>query len=197
MTAGGQGIGRRDRNKPRAALARILLGCLIAARCSGLDAAAAAEARSPGPPSILWGVGESGLELGHGMKAGTNYSIPKPDYYLQHNVRLIRLPFQINRLQPEPQAPLDPAFVRAMKAIVQLDQDHGVVTVLDPHAYGYYDIDGKPGDILKDPVAAAAYIDLMRRIGAAFGHDDVAIALMNEPHTGSDRHLEPSHRGPP
>jgi endoglucanase len=163
---------------------RAALGCLMAASWSGIDPAADATpaARSP----ILWGVAVSGLELGRGMKAGTNYAIPNPSYYLQHAVRLIRLPFQISRLQPAPGGPLDPAFVHVMKAIVQLDEAHGAVTVLDPHAYGFYNIGGKPADLLKDPTAAAGYIDLMRRIGATFAHDDVAIGLMNEPHTGSD-----------
>jgi endoglucanase len=163
-------------------LACVVVAFLLAARWIGVDSAAAAATHS----SILWGVAESGLELGRGTKAGTNYSIPDPSYYLRHDVRLIRLPFQINRLQPEPQGPLDPAFLHAMRNIVHLDQSHGVVTVLDPHGYGFYDIDGKPSDILADPAAAADYVDLMRRIGAAFAHDNVAIGLMNEPHTGSD-----------
>jgi endoglucanase len=157
----------------------IIIACLMAMGCIA-DAAAAAG------PQILWGVAESGLELGRGMKAGTNYAIPDPSYYLQHHVRLIRLPFQIGRLQPEPQGPLDPAFVETMKRIVQRDEAHGAVTVLDPHGYGFYNINGRPFDILKDPAAAADYVDLMRRIGATFAHDDVAIGLMNEPHTGSD-----------
>jgi len=163
--------------------ARSLLAGLVAVSALSLDhGTAAAGSRS----SILWGVAESGLELGRGMKAGTNYPIPDPSYYLQHDVRLIRLPFQISRLQPRPQAPLDPAFVHVMKTIVRLDQDHGVVTVIDPHGYGFYNIDGQPADLLTNPAASANYIDLMRRIGATFAHDDVAIGLMNEPHTGSD-----------
>ena len=158
---------------------RIVLACLMGASCIGT---AAAGTRSP----ILWGIAESGLELGHGLKAGTNYSVPNPSYYLQHDVRLIRLPFQITRLQPEPQGPLDAAFLRTMKTIVQMDQAGGAVTVLDSHGYGFYNINGHPADILKDPAAAADYVDLMRRIGAAFARDDVSIGLMNEPHTGSD-----------
>jgi endoglucanase len=170
------------RNRLCDVLARIVFTGFAAASCIGIGPAAAAAGRSP----ILWGVADSGLEFGRGMKAGTNYSIPDPSYYLQHNVRLIRLPFQIGRIQPQPQGPLDPAFVGAMKRILRLDQDHGAITVLDPHAYGFYNIDGKPSDLLKDPAAAADYVDLMRRIAATFAHDDVAIGLMNEPHTGSD-----------
>jgi endoglucanase len=162
-------------------LLRNVLACLMALTGLGMQPTAAAA-----HSAILWGVAESGLEFGRGMTAGTNYAVPDPSYYLRHDVRLIRLPFQIGRLQHEPQGPLDPAFLRAMKTIVQRDQAHGAVTVLDPHGYGFYTIDGKPADLLKDPAAAADYVDLMRRLGASFAHDDVAIGLMNEPHTGSD-----------
>jgi endoglucanase len=173
------------RNRLAVVCTRAVLGCVVAVSGAGLypvAGSAAAGARSP----ILWGVAESGLELGHGMITGTNYSVPDPSYYLRHGVRLIRLPFQSGRLQPEAKGPLDPAFLNIMKTIVHLDQAHGAVTVLDPHGYGFYNIDGKPADILQDPAAAADYIDLMGRIAAAFAHDDVAIGLMNEPHTGPD-----------
>ncbi len=159
--------------------ARRILACLLALNCAGIGSAEAHAA-------ILWGVAESGLELGRGMKAGTNYAVPDPGYYLQHHVRLIRLPFQISRLQPQAQGPLDPAFLHAMTMIVHRDADHHALTVIDPHGYGFYAIDGKPADLLRDPAAAAGYVDLMGRIGAVFAHEDVAIALMNEPHTGSD-----------
>ena len=164
---------------------RIVLACLMALSWIGIGPAAVAVAAGKRSP-ILWGVAESGLELGRGMKAGTNYAIPDPSYYLRHDVRLIRLPFQIGRLQPLPQGPLAPALLHAMQRIVHLDQDHGAVTVLDPHGYGFYNIGGKPFDLLNDPAAASDYVDLMRRIGATFAHDNVAIGLMNEPHTGSD-----------
>ena len=163
----------------RTSCRRAAIAGLVAMACIGIGAAR-------DRPGIFWGVAESGLELGRGPKAGTNYAIPDPRYYLDHGVRLIRLPFQIGRMQPQPRAPLDGAFIQRMRAIVQLDQAHGAVTVIDPHAYGFFNIDGHPSDILTDPAAAADYVDLMRRIAATFVHDDVAIALMNEPHTGSD-----------
>ena len=172
-----------SRNRLSTGLAHTAVACLLTVSGPGLCSLAdAAGARSP----ILWGVAESGLEFGHGMKAGTNYSIPDPSYYLRHDVRLIRLPFQIGRMQPAAKGPLDPAFIHAVQTIVHLDEAHGVVTVLDPHGFGFYNIDGKPADILQDPAAAADYLDLMSRIAATFAHENVAIGLMNEPHTGSD-----------
>ncbi len=104
-----------------------------------------------GHPAILWGVSESGLELGKGARAGTNYLVPNPGYYLEQHVRLIRLPFKIDRLQPEPGGPLDPAFFKSMKDIIHADQESGAVTVVDPHGYGFYTIDGRPADILTSP----------------------------------------------
>jgi endoglucanase len=158
--------------------------------CLALALAAAgpvsASANGTGPSTVLWGVSESGLELGRGMKPGVNYLIPDPAYYLQQHVRLIRLPFKSLRLQPQAAGPLDPSFVKAMKAIIREDRNRGAVTVIDPHDYGFYDIGGKPLDILQSTEAARDYVDLMRRIAITFGHDDVAIGLMNEPHTGSD-----------
>lgn len=135
---------------------------------------------------ILWGINDSGLDIGHGDIAGTNFSIPNPSYYLSHGVQLVRIPFQIARLQHEPNGPLTPSIVQDLKEIISQDQAAGAITVLDPHGYGFFNIDGKPQDILQNPGAASAYIDFMRRLAETFGRDDVAIGLMNEPHTGSD-----------
>jgi endoglucanase len=136
--------------------------------------------------SILWGVSDSGLEFGKGPIAGRNFSVPDPSYYLAHGVGLIRIPFQIVRIQPTAGGPLAPEIVGDLEKIIAADHAAGAITVLDPHGYGFYNIDGKPHDILTDPVAAADYVDLMRRIAVTFAHDDVAIGLMNEPHAGDD-----------
>jgi endoglucanase len=136
--------------------------------------------------TILWGVNDSGLDFGHGNIAGTNFAIPNPGYYLAHGVQLVRIPFQITRLQLEPDGPLAPAIVQDLQKIIAEDHEAGAITVLDPHGYGFFNIDGKPQDILQNPEAASAYIDFMRRVAETFEQDDVAIGLMNEPHTGSD-----------
>jgi endoglucanase len=148
--------------------------------------AAHAAAEPQSAASILWGVSDSGLEFGKGAIAGRNYPVPDPRYYLAHGVGLIRIPFQIGRIQPTAQGPLAPDIVSDLKKIIAEDHAAGAITVLDPHGYGFYNIDGKPRDILTDPVAAADYVDLMRRIAVTFAHDDVAIGLMNEPHAGDD-----------
>ncbi|MGI4798466.1 MAG: glycoside hydrolase family 5 protein [Janthinobacterium lividum] len=153
----------------------------------------AAQATSPESrtPHILWGINESGLEVGRGDKVGKNFVVPNPSYYLAHRVRLVRLPFRMSRLQPVPHGPLDPTYVEDIRHIVSQDHAAGAITVLDPHGYGFYDSDGKPHDIAADATARANYVDLMSRIAAAFAHEPVAIDLMNEPHTGSDAEYAP------
>jgi endoglucanase len=142
-------------------------------------------------PGILWGISDSGMDFGNGPIAGRNFAVPNPAYYLAHGVKLVRIPFQITRLQPTPLGPLAPAILTDLQKITAADNTAGAITVLDPHGYGFYDINGKPQDILQNPAAAADYVDLMRRIATAFAGQKVAIGLMNEPHTGSDEAYAP------
>jgi endoglucanase len=148
--------------------------------------AAHAAPKPQNASSILWGVSDSGLDFGKGVIAERNYAVPDPRYYLAHGVGLMRIPFQIGRIQSTARGPLAPDIVSDLKTIIAEDHAAGAITVLDPHGYAFYNIDGKSHDILTDPVAAADYVDLMRRIAVTFAHDDVAIGLMNEPHTGDD-----------
>ena len=136
--------------------------------CIGIGGSAARAAALHDLLPILWGVSESGLEFGKGTKAGTNFAVPDPAYYLQHGVRLIRLPFKIARLQPQAQGPFDPKFLGYLKKITAEDHAGGAITVLDPHGYGFMDANGKPRDILADPAAATDYVEFMRRLAEAF-----------------------------
>jgi endoglucanase len=160
---------------------RILAAALLATFATVSIAEAASKSTA-----ILWGINDSGLDFGNGMVAWRNYAIPDPSYYLAHGVKLVRVPFQIARIQPTPGGPLSADIVGDLKKIIAKDHVAGAITVLDPHGYAFYPMVGKPQDILKDPAAAANYVDLMRRIAETFAHDDVAIDLMNEPHTGAD-----------
>lgn len=135
---------------------------------------------------IKWGVNESGLEFGSGPIAGTNFVVPDPSYYLRQGVEVIRVPFQLNRLQPKAGGKLNPAYVQDLQSIIAKDSAAGAMTVLDPQGFGFYDIDGKADDILADPVAGDDYLDMMTRIAKTFGTENVAIGLMNEPHSGAD-----------
>ena len=162
--------------------APIVLGILVAATCR----AAPPSHSAPSASVTYWGVSESGMEFGHGMKAGTNYVVPDPGYYLAKGMTLIRLPIQVERLMPLPGGALDAGVVSEINGIIEKDRRAGAVTVIDPHGYGFMNKGGKPRDILQDPQARADYVDLMGKIGRSFRGGDVAIGLMNEPHTGGD-----------
>jgi endoglucanase len=153
--------------------------------------AALATARAAQNPGILWGVSDSGMDFGTGPIAGRNFAVPNPAYYLAHGVKLVRIPFEIMRIQPNPKAPLAPAILADLQQITAADSAAGAITVLDPHGYGFYDINGKPQDILQNAQAAADYVDLMRRIATAFAGQKIAIGLMNEPHSGNDAQYAP------
>src|ERR1700712_5034872 len=99
----------------------------VAVLCVGIGGSAARAAAPHDSFPILWGVSESGLEFGKGTKAGTNFAVPDPAYYLQHGVRLIRLPFKIARLQPQAQGPFDPQFLGYLKKITAEDHAGGAI----------------------------------------------------------------------
>ncbi len=143
------------------------------------------------PATILWGVSDSGMEFGRGLKAGTNYAIPDPAYYLSLGLTLIRLPMQLDRLAPKPGGPLDPAFLAAVQRIVARDEQAGAITVLDLHGFGFLNESDGPKDILKDATARHDYLTLVKQLAGAFRGRCVAIGLMNEPHTGADLDYAP------
>jgi len=160
--------------------------CLLLAAGLACAASPALAAASP-----KWGVDDSGLEFGNGPKAGTNFVVPNPSYYLRLGVTLIRLPFKIERLQPQPGAPFDAGYVADIQDVIAADSRAGAMTVLDPQQFGFYPIGGKAQDILKNPEAGDDYVALMGQIAQTFGQEDVAIGLMNEPHTGADTDYAP------
>ena len=160
------------------AAAFAICGFMVATGCTG--------ALSRPAPETFWGVNESGMEFGHGMKAGTNYVVPDPNYYLRMGMTLVRLPLQIDRLVTVPGGALNEQVVSQIRDVVAKASASGAITVIDPHGYGFMNKNGIPRDILKDAEARADYVDMMGRIAAAFRTDDVAIGLMNEPHTGPD-----------
>ncbi len=162
---------------------RLFIAAAISLACSANAALAAA--------SPQWGVDDSGLEFGNGSKVWTNFAVPNPSYYLNLGVKLIRLPFKTDRLQPQPGGPLNPAYVANIQSVIVADTRAGAITVLDPQDFGFYPMDGKPRDILADPQAGDDYVALMGQIARSFGREDVAIGLMNEPHTGADAAYAP------
>jgi endoglucanase len=139
----------------------------------------------------LFGVNLSGMEQGSGNLAGTNYAVPDPTYLDGQNVQVIRLPFLLERLQNAGQ-PLNSDVLGYITGILQKNAAANVVTVLDPHDYGYIGTDGTSREIGVDPVGTAEYVDAVTKLAAAVvGMPNVAFGLMNEPHDQSCAELAP------
>jgi endoglucanase len=94
------------------------------------------------------------------------------------DLKLMRVPFLWERLQPKALGPLDPAELARLTAIVDQARLAGLTVVLDPHNYGMY-----RGVALDRPEAPkGALPDLWKRIAQQFGGDrNVVFGLMNEP----------------
>lgn len=133
----------------------------------------------------LFGINDSGLEFGSAVipgKANTNFASPSPAYYLGLGVKVVRVPYQIRRLQSAPGAALTAAYLGYLQGIASADTAGGAVTVIDPHGFGTIGSE----DITIEP-GTTDYIDHISRVAEAFaGQPKVALGLMNEPHQQSD-----------
>ncbi|MDQ7969247.1 MAG: glycoside hydrolase family 5 protein [Oxalicibacterium faecigallinarum] len=91
---------------------------------------------------------------------------------------VIRLPFRWERIQPALQGELDSAELKSLQTTVQRANEAGMCVILDVHNYATYR--GQP--IGSDAVPTEAFIDLWKRLAAAFPQQDQTIfGLMNEP----------------
>lgn len=134
-------------------------------------------------PLCLRGVNLSGAE--YGERDGTyekDYIYPSEEtvrYFASHRMNAIRLPFQWERLQPTTNERLDGAELDRLRDAVHMIRKAGLIAILDPHNYAYYDEIriGKPG------LPATAFADFWARLAAEFADDpSVLFGLMNEPH---------------
>lgn len=94
-------------------------------------------------------------------------------------LKMMRVPFLWERIQPQPLAPLDPAELARLDAVINQAASAGITVVLDVHNYGTYrgvTLDKK--DAPKD-----ALPDLWKRLAQRYGGDtNVVFGMMNEPH---------------
>lgn len=134
---------------------------------------------------FMIGVNLAGAEFaGHELpgKEGTHYGWPNEEcieYWHQAGIRLVRLPFKWERLQPELLGEFDPGYAEGLAKTVKLFDDRSMLVFLDVHNYGKFY--GKP--IGSDEVPLAAFADLWTRL-AKMHKDSRAVCgygLMNEP----------------
>lgn len=101
-------------------------------------------------------------------------------YYADKGIRLVRLPFLWERIQPELGSPLNTNEVQKMTLFLDQAQSMGMYVILDLHNYARY----RGSTIGTDGVDSAALADLWTRISTQFKDHPAVIAygLMNEPH---------------
>jgi endoglucanase len=117
---------------------------------------------------------------------GTDYGIPtnaELDYLLTKGVKLIRLPFKWERIQPTLGAALDATYLGYITGLVTHAAANGQRILLDVHNYGYYGIAGTGYEIGSAQVTQANYNDLWTRLATVFvGNPGIAgYDIMNEP----------------
>jgi hypothetical protein len=174
---------------------------------NGVDSAntqAAVTETHPTTPSYLRGVNVSGAEFGapYSLDATSRFSNKNPgrynsayhydgqatfDYLASRGIRLIRLQFRWERIQPTPGGPLNGTELRRLKAAVRRATGAGLEVILDVHNFGDYYIErngrGVRSAIGSDRLPIRHFADLWRRLSHNFkGMPGIAgYGLMNEP----------------
>jgi endoglucanase len=155
------------------------------------------------------GVNLAGAEFGHDKPGfcaeergafGKDWTHPTEGtiaYFARHGLRLLRVPFRWERLQPRLGHELDPHELARLRKTLDLARGYGSRVLLDAHNYGRYAL--KVGDAARTcrideelggrvPVSRAHFGDLWRRVAQAFARHEAleGYGLMNEPHEMGD-----------
>ena len=131
----------------------------------------------------LIGVNISGGEYGPtgGGTIGYDYTYPSASeisYYASKGMTAIRVPFQLERLEPTANGPLDPSQVADLQQSIAEAAASGVKVILDPHNYG-----SAWGSLIgSTPASVTTFANFWAQMATAFkGDPNVLFGLMNEP----------------
>ena len=141
-------------------------------------------------PAYMKGVNLSGAEYGPGPNGvfGTNYIYPTTqefDYYKSKGFSIVRLPFDIARLQPASLQPLNQSELAHITAVVEYARQKGMYIILDPHNYGgmwsqpanNYELIG-----ISSYIPNSYFADFWGRLSTVYkNYPNVLYGLMNEP----------------
>ncbi len=142
----------------------------------------------PANPINLVGINLAGAEFGADVALpGTylkHYIYPgEADFkrYAERNLKLVRLPFRWERIQPRLNGELNSAELARMMATLNYAKKYNMQVVLDMH--NYYRYYGKM--IGSNEVPVSAFADAWRRIAQKVANHPAVYGygLMNEPHT--------------
>lgn len=115
---------------------------------------------------------------------GTDYIYPSAaeiNYYASKGMTVIRVPFQLERLEPSPGAPLDQTQVAALQQVVSEAAADHMDVILDPHNYG-----SAWGNLIGSGTSNSQFANFWGEMASAFkGDSNVIYGLMNEPNAQS------------
>jgi endoglucanase len=143
-----------------------------------------------------FGVEKAGFSCQSPGRAGRDYTYNSEatvEYFAKQGVRLLRIPFRWERIQPKLGADLDARELNRLQEAVKWAKKHDCEVILDVHNYARYTVvlNGKPFSCVIDqvvggkvPVSRDHFADLWRRLAVAFRNEPTVAAygLMNEPH---------------
>ena len=136
------------------------------------------------------GINLSGAELNEKLTPAVyskDYIYPpvqELDYYASKGFSVVRLPYLWERLQPALFGELDEAELDRIKSFVAAAKARNVRSILSPHNFGRYRLNGNETLIGTAEVSIDAFADFSYKVAKAFAGDDsiYALSLMNEPH---------------
>lgn len=127
---------------------------------------------------------------------GYHYSFPSTadiDYFQSKGLKLIRLPFRWERVQPELNGPIGGAnYLKQMKDLINHAQKKGVYIILDMHNFGRRPVNGTSFVIgQQQSLKIEHFADVWKKLAAEFKdyHNIWGYDLMNEPHDMGSKDL--------
>ncbi len=164
---------------------RLLILCLFASVTHTAESTPVAPTDlRPFPTIADFGVNLSGAEYGKAVGGLHNRDYTWPasktlDYYNDKGIRLIRLPFKWERIQPEAMGPLADKELALLDATIAAARERRMGLIIEPHNYCRYH-----GKLVGDEVPGEALKDLWTKLAARYADEPAVIAydLMNEPH---------------
>lgn len=138
--------------------------------------------------TLPMGINLAGAEFGvttYPGKLGTDYTYPtvnEIDYYASKNIKILRLPFKWERIQPQFNGPLDSAQLSYITSFTDTCATRGISVILDLHNYGTYYLNGVYYPVSGTIVTRAMFADVWVKLATVFKSKKniYAYDIMNE-----------------